>query len=258
MRIFPAIFLLRPRGNSITDTETGQVNGMASQYPEYKRRPPPIEIPRAVPGPNAFAIAAKQDASDRRREDKPSQRQSPTRSSDNTPFPFPLRDGSGDATRLPPKSRSSAITTFASLMDQARGSSPRKSEHSSTVSRHGSTTRSRHSERSYLSAASRKGQLGGLGEENKTSRGELEAQSERKFFKMMGQIPQTPASKYSDSSSLVDADYSRSSISVSREARHNQRHERQEQRFGSKQVRAGGTNEQEPEEEIFRHELSNL
>jgi hypothetical protein len=82
---------------------------------------------------------------------------------------------------------------YSNLVDQVR-TSPRKSGHSqksaSVTSRQGSTTRSRHSERSYPSLTSQK-QLEGLREEA-TSRAEIEAQKERKLYKLMGQVPGTP------------------------------------------------------------------
>jgi hypothetical protein len=96
------------------------------------------------------------------------------------------------------------MTTFTNLMDQARGGlSPKKSQrktdhayvlertstdgrHESVDSRQASTTRSKHSERSYNS------DMTAFGEENRTLRAELESQKERKYFKMMGQVPDTP------------------------------------------------------------------
>lgn len=188
---------------------------MASTQAGRKKRPPPIEIPppfpqRMIPGPNAFAIAsrAQQDAVNVQRQDGSMQTRPYIRPGPNTPVPSPL-DGY-NAPHLPRSNsttsryRESAMTTFSNLMDQARGSSPRKSprksnnSYTSTASGQGSTTRSRHSERSYRSNRSNRSALSGqdpledLDECNKTLRGEIETQSEKKLFKMMGQIPETP------------------------------------------------------------------
>ncbi|EUC48151.1 hypothetical protein COCMIDRAFT_88146 [Bipolaris oryzae ATCC 44560] len=76
-------------------------------------------------------------------------------------------------------------------MEQARVSSPIKSDRDSTVgSRRGSTSRSKQSGRSQQSAMTAQAQLEAL--DQKTARSEIESRSERNFFKMTGQIPPTP------------------------------------------------------------------
>lgn len=59
------------------------------------------------------------------------------------------------------------------------------------TSRHDPTAMSKHSEWSHHSLTSSQKQLQGLREEA-TSRAEIEAQKERKLFKLMGQVPDTP------------------------------------------------------------------
>ncbi|KAF1942282.1 hypothetical protein EJ02DRAFT_502973 [Clathrospora elynae] len=72
-------------------------------------------------------------------------------------------------------------------MGQARGTSPRRSEHGSTL---GSTARSKQSERSQQSAMAVQAQLETLDE--LSVRGKIESRSERNLFKRTGQIPPTP------------------------------------------------------------------
>ena len=83
------------------------------------------------------------------------------------------------------------MTALSGLMDQARGS-PRKSDYGSVPSRHGSTARSRQSERSNRSAAAAQAQLEALDEDETTTRSQIESRTEKKLFKMTGQIPPTP------------------------------------------------------------------
>ncbi|KAJ6196103.1 hypothetical protein J3E72DRAFT_220900, partial [Bipolaris maydis] len=90
----------------------------------------------------------------------------------------------------PGRSRN-AMATLNNLMEQARVSSPIKSDRGSTSgSRRGSTSRSKQSGRSQQSATAAQAQLEAL--DQKTARGEIESRSERNFFKMTGQIPPTP------------------------------------------------------------------
>lgn len=83
------------------------------------------------------------------------------------------------------------MTTLSGLMDQAR-SSPRKSVCGSVPSRRGSTARSRQSERSHRSATVAQAKLEGLDEDEITTRSQIESRTEKKLFKMTGQIPPTP------------------------------------------------------------------
>lgn len=188
---------------------------MSDRALEQKKRPPPIAIPplprlpqRAVPGPNAFAIAerAKQDDTQVMRDDISMQMGPPTRCRATTPLTSPLESDSNDndsrlsrSNSTTSKYRASAMTTFSNLMDHARGSSPRKQDRDSTASRHGSTTRSRHSEKSHFSSVSDRTHRSETGEGNKTSRAEVEAQNGKKLFQIMGHVPQTPpAGEYLD------------------------------------------------------------
>jgi hypothetical protein len=182
---------------------------------------------RQVPGPNAFALAAqaeeeqkrvcsrdpaykkgpcRQDGGYWREEQEPDvaheNHQKRPHTCDGSETPLTASFDHDKDSRLPRSNstvrhRESTMTTFTNLMDQARGSlSPKKSqrktdqwsasEQASGTSRHGSTTRSKHSERSYH------GDLTVFEEKSRTQRGELESQKERKYFKMMGQIPDTP------------------------------------------------------------------
>jgi hypothetical protein len=105
---------------------------------------------------------------------------------------LPLQKGS-HATK--DKQRISGISTFTQLIDHARGGmSPRKSgvsEHASSItSRYGSIARSRHSEHSHRSGRSTHQHNDNV----MTSRAEIEGRAEKKFFKMMGQVPSTPTS----------------------------------------------------------------
>jgi hypothetical protein len=78
------------------------------------------------------------------------------------------------------------MSTFTNIL-----ASPRKSDQGSTSnSYHGSTARSRQSGLSQHSAAAAQAQLEELDE--KTTRGRIEARSERNLFKMTGQVPPTP------------------------------------------------------------------
>jgi hypothetical protein len=167
----------------------------SSEQKQRPHRPPPIRVPgsnqarQVVPGPNAFAIAA------RAKQEKSSEVNHSTATPATTPLEeshFPQSESQG---RKNGSSRGgSAMTTFTSIMEAARGSSPRKSDgHSSVVSRQGSTTRSRHSNRSQKSGTSSQPAHSKIAEEDETTtRGHIESQAEKKFFKMMGQLPGTP------------------------------------------------------------------
>ncbi|KAJ4369405.1 hypothetical protein N0V86_009237 [Didymella sp. IMI 355093] len=83
------------------------------------------------------------------------------------------------------------MTTLSDLVDQARAS-PRKPDYGSVPSRHSSTARSRQSERSQRSAAAAQARLEALDEDKSTLRSQIESRTEKKLFKMTGQIPPTP------------------------------------------------------------------
>lgn len=168
---------------------------MFAPAPDNRKRPPPIAIPtwpppRFVPEPNAFTNAPPHTKTGSQHPEQP------MRSGLTTPLTSPLEP---DESRLAvpasgsqaSKHRTSAMTTLSGLMDQARGS-PRKSDCSSVPSRHGSTTRSRKSERSQRSATAAQAQLEALSEDETTTRSQIESRTEKKLFKMTGQIPPTP------------------------------------------------------------------
>ncbi|KAF9691498.1 hypothetical protein EKO04_010276 [Ascochyta lentis] len=170
---------------------------------DHRKRPPPIAIPpllpsRPVPGPNAFANAPSytKGSAQHSQHFAPSSTQQAVRSGTSTPLTSPLEL---DESRLAipnsgsqaSKHRSSAMTTLSSLMDQARGS-PRKSDCGSVPSQHGSTARSRQSEYSHRSATAAQAQLEALDEDETTTRSQIESRTEKKLFKMTGQIPPTP------------------------------------------------------------------
>lgn len=176
---------------------------MSEPASDYKRRPPPIAIPpwppsRPLPEPDAFANASSQTkaCSQQAQRFASSSTQQAVRSGTTTPLTSPLEL---DESRLAiPKSgsqvskhRSSAMTTLSSLMDQARGS-PRKSDCGSVASQYGSTARSRQSERSHRSATAAQAQLEALDEDETTTRSHIESRTEKRLFKMTGQIPPTP------------------------------------------------------------------
>ncbi|KZM23871.1 uncharacterized protein EKO05_0011468 [Ascochyta rabiei] len=170
---------------------------------DHKKRPPPIAIPpllpsRPVPGPNAFANAPSHTKGStqylQRLASSPTQQAACSETT--TPLTSPLEPdesrlaipNSGSQTS---KHRSSAMTTLTSLMEQARGS-PRKSDCGSVPSRHGSTARSKQSEYSHRSATIAQAQLEALDEDGTTTRSQIESRTEKKLFKMTGQIPPTP------------------------------------------------------------------
>ena len=170
---------------------------MSSHYDDQKKRPPPINIPplplpRPVEAPNTAQVKRdRQQQLDGRNASNSTQAEG--RSAGSTPLTSPLEQ---DGSYLPrsqsqtSKSGVSVKATFSNLMDQARVS-PLRSEHSFTINSHpGSTTRSRHSGRSYHSAAGAQAQLEALDE--KTSRGQIESRNEQRLFKMTGQLPPTP------------------------------------------------------------------
>lgn len=177
---------------------------MSSPAADYKKRPPPIAIPQWPPCRTGPARDASIRApSHTKSSDQHLQRfvssspQPAVRSGTTTPLTSPLEP---DDVRLAiqksgshsSKHRTSAMTSLSGLMDQAR-SSPRKSDSGSLPSRQGSTTRSRQSERSCRSAAAAQAQLEALEEDETTTRSQIESRTERRLFKMTGQVPPTPA-----------------------------------------------------------------
>jgi hypothetical protein len=165
---------------------------MSSRLDKQKKSPPPLPLnvvpppqqPARLP-PNARPVGQQRNHQHARNMlSSTTQGQS---SADTTPV-----DLTGTRVVHSSSSRSrNAMATLTNFMEQARVSSPLKSEPGSTVgSRRGSTTRSRQSGRSQQSAAVAQAQLEAFDE--KTARSEIESRSERNFFKMTGQIPPTP------------------------------------------------------------------
>lgn len=177
---------------------------MSTPALDPRKRPPPIAIPQWPPSQtvakqDASTNAAQQTKASNQHQQRfaSSSSQAVVRSGTTTPLTSPLEL---DETCIPvPKTgsqasrhRSSAMTTLSGLVDQAR-SSPRKSDGASMPSRHGSTARSRQSERSHRSAAAAQAKLEALGEDEMTTRSQIESRSEKKLFKMTGQVPPTPS-----------------------------------------------------------------
>ena len=172
---------------------------MSAPLSDQKRRPPPIAIPPlppSLPVPGLNAPTHSRGSGQHTQRFPSSSTQQAVRSGTATPLTSPLEP---DESRLTlPQSgsqtsrhRTSAVTTLSSLMDQAR-SSPRKSDGSSMPSRHGSTAQSRQSQRSHRSVAAAQAHLEALGVDETTTRSHIEARTEKKLFKMTGQIPPTP------------------------------------------------------------------
>ena len=176
---------------------------MSAPPSDQKKRPPPIAIPPLPPSlPVSGSIAPANASSYSRGSGQYAQRlaslstHQDMRSGKSTPLTSPLEPDESRLALLQSGSqasrhRASAVTTLSSLMGQAR-SSPRKSGASSMPSRHSSTVRSRQSERSYRSATTAQAQLEALGKDETTTRSHIEARTEKKLFKMTGQIPPTP------------------------------------------------------------------
>ncbi|KAL1606569.1 hypothetical protein SLS60_003974 [Paraconiothyrium brasiliense] len=160
---------------------------MASPYETQKKRPPPIEIPRSypqrqiVPGPNAFAIAERAAKEEQRRRAESAQKQ---------PVSHPSTSGYGGEQQW-----GASTADGPSSSGDPHSNSLRKLGHSqksaSVKSRQEPTVQSRYNDRNYPSFTATQRQFLGLSEEP-TSRAEIEAQKERKLFKMMGQVPDTP------------------------------------------------------------------
>ncbi|KAJ4983231.1 hypothetical protein SVAN01_11288 [Stagonosporopsis vannaccii] len=176
---------------------------MSSPASDCKKRPPPIAIPEWPPSWTAPAREASINAAlHTRGSHQHAQRfassstQQAVRSGTTTPLTSPLEL---DDVRLAiPNSgshssrhRTSARTTLSGIMDQARGS-PRKSDDGSLPGRHRSSARSQQSERNHRTAAAAQAQLEALQDDERTTRSQIESRTERKLFKMTGQVPPTP------------------------------------------------------------------
>lgn len=180
---------------------------MSSPYEDPKKRPPavnipPLPLPRPVQAANIPQMNCDGQQQRSARNASNSTQHGP-RNMGSIPLTSPLEQ---DTARLPPsqsqtiKSHASAKSTLTNIADQAHAS-PRLSDHSSTMgSQRGATTRSRHSERSYHSAAAAQAQLEALDE--RTTRGRMEERNEHKLFKMTGQVPPTPITGMCSSTAL--------------------------------------------------------
>jgi hypothetical protein len=177
---------------------------MADSYDDYKKRPPPIAIPawpqpRPTPGPNAFAnnIQARSNEQQQQQQQQDtsnfaSVHVQPTARSVTSPLTSPPEQNVSRSVSHASKGRTSAIITLSYLMDQARVS-PRKSDQSSSMPSRRGTSHSRHSEASHRSATAAQARLEALDQDTTvTTRAQIESRSERKLFKMTGQIPPTP------------------------------------------------------------------
>ncbi|KAH7408487.1 hypothetical protein DE146DRAFT_376019 [Phaeosphaeria sp. MPI-PUGE-AT-0046c] len=181
---------------------------MSNQSEDHKKRPPPIQIPplpQRVPAVHASRVSLGEQQQPAPRNASSSTQQGLR--SVSSPLTSPLEHA------IPPlpasgsqKSRTSAINALHNLIDEAR-SSPRKSDHGSVVTR--STTRSRRSARSRTSAQSGQA-LVEAQDDNRTSRGKMEARTEKNLFKMTGQVPPTPIASESRRNSLRYASLTRS------------------------------------------------
>ncbi|KAF2180692.1 hypothetical protein K469DRAFT_753087 [Zopfia rhizophila CBS 207.26] len=180
-----------------------------SKDPASKKRPPPIQVPqelpptlpRVQPGPNAFAIMAKAQGQEMERQREGGDER---RSTNQTPVTSPVH-GTRPESHLPrsdfkARKHESNMTTMTQLIEHSRAKSPRKSDGhaSSTTSRHGSSTRSRRSQRSRQGGASSYKE-----DDERTLRGHIESRTEKKFFKMMGQIPPTPSTSNSENNGVT-------------------------------------------------------
>lgn len=174
---------------------------MSASFTDHKKRPPPIAIPAwplAQMSPERGNVPTRTNADGQRAQRfVSSSTQQGVQLRPAAPLASPLE--LDNAHVVVPTSgsqasrhRSSAMTTVSDLIDQACRS-PRKVDRGSVQSRHGSTTRSRQSERSHRSATAAQARLEALGEDESTIRSQIESRSERKLFKMTGQIPPTPA-----------------------------------------------------------------
>lgn len=190
---------MSPRVHLRTDLKSEQKDRvtMSASTSDQKKRPPPIAIPAWPPEPKQSNAPPRKTADGQHAQRFAStSTQQGVRSGGTTPLTSPLKEnharvavsGSGSHSS---RHRSPTLTTVPGLLDQARAS-PRKSDRGSLPSQHGSTARSRQSERSYRSATAAQARLEALGEDEATSRSQIEARYERKLFKMSGQIPPTP------------------------------------------------------------------
>lgn len=170
---------------------------MSDPFEDFKKRPPPIEIPpvpRRMPATHDSHANANGQHQQQQQRDKRNA-SSCTQQGPRSAIPSLTSPLEHDASRLPlpqsgsQKSRSSAMTTLNHLMEQARAS-PRKSDNGR------STARSRYSARSNHSEGAAHAQLEAVGGDERTTRGRIESRTELNLFKMTGQVPpSTLASK---------------------------------------------------------------
>jgi hypothetical protein len=159
---------------------------MTSPEGSSKRRPPPaaIYVPethlpaRAVPGPNAFAIAAARANSNGSRQHDEIGTSRP--SVDHSRL---SRSGSVARTRTSSQPPPTGVTTFSDIMDRAGLRSPEKLHYSTH------TTDSELERRRFETTFdSDEDEL----EATSTARAKLEARNEEKLYKLMGHVPDTP------------------------------------------------------------------
>lgn len=173
---------------------------MADSYDDRKKRPPPIAIPswpqpRPTPGHNAFAAQARSKQQQQQQEQQDSNLVSAPAQhavrSVTSPLTSPEQNVSRSGSHAS-KSRASALSALSNLMDQAR-MSPRKSGQFSSMPTRRGTSRSKHSEASHCSATAAQARLEALDQDTAvTTRAQIELRTERKLFKMTGQVPPTP------------------------------------------------------------------
>jgi hypothetical protein len=156
------------------------------RYDDEEKRPAAIKIPPFPLPPSRPLLAREQQ-----REARKASNSTRHRSNGSTPLTTPVEP---TETVFPPvgSGRSRRATFTIPVDENARGSSPRRSDHGSTADSHGnaSTARSRQSGRSHRSATTTQALLEVLDE--KTVRGKIESKNEKNLFKMTGQIPPTP------------------------------------------------------------------
>ncbi|KAL1796646.1 hypothetical protein ACET3X_005186 [Alternaria dauci] len=167
---------------------------MSYRHDDDRKRPPPIAVPYPLPPPRPPPDTAPTDQQRQQHTRNASSSAKGQRSAGTTPLLSPVESH-------PPASGSgrsrNAMATFTNLIEQARVSSPRKSEHGSwTGSSFGSTAHSRQSGRSQNDAAAAQARLEALDEE--TARGKMESRAEKNLFKLTGQIPPTPTADSAD------------------------------------------------------------
>ena len=169
---------------------------MSFRFSEEEERPPSLPpylptLPQQLSRPRPDVRPVSQQKPQRHARNRSNSVRQEQYLADATSMTTPM-DLAGTRTQhLAPGRSRNAMATLNNLMEQARVSSPIKSDRGSTAeSRRGSTSRSKQSGRSQQSAMTAQAQLEAL--DQKTARSEIESRSERNFFKMSGQIPPTP------------------------------------------------------------------